>query len=541
MSCATVAASWSKYLNAFLKETGLLVTGRPWEVPAWLCHDPFSEAGAWFNLPAVAILLTVTAVLVIGIRESAASNTAMVVVKVGVVIFVIVVGVGYVNSANWTGIPAAERKTIEQQLIPARADALARAENALFDAAQGWSKQRFAAAAEQVTVRRAGGMAETLPVPEGGFNLHREADRLGRQGLALYILDRTPKVNEQLLAEGRITPTEAEARLEAVRGEHGPHLPASAEDKDRAASVVARAREEAPQRAAQNWGLLGKLGINEKLIPIDEATRTSFTPYGLSGLMLGASIVFFAFIGFDSISTHAEEAVRPQRDVPIGIIASLVICTVLYMGVAAVITGMVPYPRIDPEAAVATAFADRARMEGGGTALQYAAVLIALGGLAGMTSVLLITFLSQARVFLAMARDGLLPKGVFGTVHPKFKTPHVSTMFVGGIISVIAAFTPILVLEEMVNIGTLFAFVVVCAAVLILRIKRPDAHRPFRVPVLYVVAPLGILVNLTMMLFLSVDSWLRLVIWLSIGLVIYFTYGYWRSTLGRRAAAWEGS
>src|SRR5262249_47990400 len=145
------------------------------------------------------------------------------------------------------------------------------------------------------------------------------------------------------------------------------------------------------------------------LLPLDERTRTTFTPYGVSGIMLGAALVFFAFIGFDSISTHAEEAIRPQRDVPFGILASLAVCTILYMAVAAVITGMQPYPTIDTKAAIAAAFDDRANaVAGGSPALKAAAALIAAGGLAGMTSVLLITFLSQARVFLAMARDGLM-------------------------------------------------------------------------------------------------------------------------------------
>src|SRR5205814_2298836 len=175
--------------------------------------------------------------------------------------------------------------------------------------------------------------------------------------------------------------------------------------------------------------------------------------------------------------------------------------------------------------------------EGGNTLLRASAGLIAAGGLAGMTSVLLITFLSQARIFLAMARDRLLPPGVFGTVHPKFKTPHVSTMLTGAVITVVAAFTPIGVLEEMVNIGTLLAFVIVCGAVLLLRIRRPDAHRPFRCPAVFLVAPLGILVNVTMMLFLPVETWLRLVIWLVIGLVIYFTYGYWHSALRKHVEA----
>ena len=291
-----------------------------------------------------------------------------------------------------------------------------------------------------------------------------------------------------------------------------------------------------PDDPASKWGILGTLGLNEVLLPIDEGVRNSFFPYGLSGLMLGASIVFFAFIGFDSISTHSEEAKRPQRDVPIAILTSLIVCTVLYIGVAAVITGMQPYPQIDPDAAVASAFRVKAE-ETGNPLLRAAAGLIAAGALAGMTSVLLITFLSQARIFLAMARDRLIDPVVFGTIHPRFRTPHISTMLVGAIISVVAAVTPITKLEEMVNIGTLMAFVIVCASVLILRIQRPDAPRPFRSPMLFVVAPLGILVNLLLMLFLPWDTWLRLFGWLAVGLVIYFGYGMRRSRLRSESSA----
>src|SRR5262245_45076069 len=208
-------------------------------------------------------------------------------------------------------------------------------------------------------------------------------------------------------------------------------------------------------------------------------------------------------------------------------IASLFLCTILYIAVSAVITGMQPYPFIDTKAAIATAFDEQGKLEGGSSMLKASALLIALGGLAGMTSVLLITFLSQARVFLTMAREGFMPFKIFGTVHPKFKTPHISTMLTGGVIAAVAAFTPIQVLEKMVNIGTLFAFVIVCGAVLMLRIKRPEVQRPFRCPALFIVAPLGILVNVTMMMFLPTETWRRLVYWLAIGLVIYFGYGYW--------------
>ena len=225
------------------------------------------------------------------------------------------------------------------------------------------------------------------------------------------------------------------------------------------------------------------LGLNRWLLPIDDATRSPFMPYGLSGIMLGASIVFFAFIGFDSISTHAEEARNPQRDAPIGILSSLLICTILYIAVAAVVTGMVRYPNIDIKAPIAAAFHDTAAAEKS-TSLRWTTGLIAAGGLAGMTSVLLVLFLSQARVFMAMARDGLLP-GIFGTVHPRFRTPHIATMVTGAVICLTAALTPIKKLEEMVNVGTLMAFVMVCAAVLILRRQRPDAKRPFRCPAIW--------------------------------------------------------
>src|SRR5207244_792479 len=197
-----------------------------------------------------------------------------------------------------------------------------------------------------------------------------------------------------------------------------------------------------------------------------------FMPYGFSGVMVGAALVFFAYIGFDSISTHAEEAKKPQRDVPIGILASLAICTLLYFGVSAVITGMEPYPEIDKDAAIAAAFRRIAERQDSWV-LRGAAGFISLGALAGITSVLLITFLSQARIFLAMARDGLLPKRVFGSVHPRFRTPHLSTMLTGGALCVITAFTPISLLFNMVNIGTLLAFIIVCAAVLMLRVSPP--------------------------------------------------------------------
>jgi APA family basic amino acid/polyamine antiporter len=254
--------------------------------------------------------------------------------------------------------------------------------------------------------------------------------------------------------------------------------------------------------------------------------------------MVGAALVFFAYIGFDSISTHSEEAIRPQRDVPLAILGSLTLCTILYLLVAAVITGMVPYPQIDREAAVATAFGQLAEKTNS-PLLRGATALIAAGALAGMTSVLLVTFLSQARIFLAMARDGLLPRSIFGVVHPRFKTPHRSTILTGTLIALVGGFASTRILEEMVSIGTLMAFVLVCASVMLLRIRRPQLDRPFRCPAVFVVAPLGILINLAMMLFLPLDTWLRLIVWLALGLAFYLAYGMRHSSLRQATATAE--
>lgn len=522
MSCATVAASWSQYLNKFLETT------IGWKVPEFLCSDPFSQPGAWFNLPAVIILAAVTIILVIGIRESATSNTALVIVKLGVVLFVIIVGVSFIDPANWTSIPVEERKLPEQLLITDIANEAAKKEEVLILAAKDWSKFRFDKEAEKVIVQMEKDASGSIDIPKD-FDAEKFTEKVRKQALATYILQRAKIIHE---LQSKKDPAKAAERLEAVHKEWDKYLPKTQAEIARTSLIVDQANKDAPAQAAKKWGLLGYLGINDSLISIDDSVRTPFMPYGLSGLMLGASIVFFAFIGFDSISTHAEEARNPQRDVPIGIIASLVLCTVLYIGVSAVITGMVPYPKIDVETAVADAFHQESQKPGGSPVLKASSALIAGGALAGMTSVLLITFLSQARIFLAMARDQLLPHAIFGVVHPRFQTPHVSTMLTGGIICVVAAFTPILILEEMVNIGTLFAFVVVCAAVLILRIRRPEAHRPFRCPLVYVLAPLGIIVNLIMMLFLPLETWIRLVVWLVIGLFIYFGFSYGHSLLG---------
>jgi len=280
---------------------------------------------------------------------------------------------------------------------------------------------------------------------------------------------------------------------------------------------------------------------------IDTKNWENFAPFGWGGLTLfgtpifgetmggkpvgmlaGAAIIFFAYIGFDSVSTHAEEAKRPNKDVPIGIVASLLICTVLYIAVVAVLTGMVRYDQIDKGAGVSTAFST--------VGLEWAKNLISVAGVAGITSVLLVMMLSAPRVFLAMARDGMVPASFFGAVHPKFRTPWKTTILIGCFVAVGAGLLPIDALLEMTNIGTLFAFAVVCTAVLIMRRAHPEAERPFRCPWVPLVPILGILCCLMLMLSLPAANWWRLFVWLGLGLVIYFAYSRHHSVMSKHRA-----
>jgi basic amino acid/polyamine antiporter, APA family len=358
VASSVVAHGWSHYLLSFLGLFGIklpaVITAGPIDIDstthAWVM------TGAWFNLPAAAIVLLVTVVLVIGIRESARFNAAMVLLKLAVVAFVIVVGARYVKVENWQ----------------------------------------------------------------------------------------------------------------------------------------------------------------------------PFLPYGVSGVLTGAAYIFFAYVGFDSVSTHAEEAKNPQRDVPIGIIVSLTLCTILYILVAGVLTGMVPYKEINIDAPVAHAFA-RYGLDG-------AVFFISLGAIVGITSVLLVLMLSQARVLLAMARDGLIPRDFFSAVHPRFRTPHKATILTGVLVALVAALFPLKILADLVNIGTLMAFVIVCAAVLVMRRTHPDLPRPFRTPLVPLVPILGMLSNLLMMLYLGWHNWLRLFVWLAVGMVIYWFYGRRHSTMGLKLA-----
>jgi APA family basic amino acid/polyamine antiporter len=375
VASASVAHGWSKYFQDFLGIFGF-------KLPLVLTQSPFDyspevgqlvSTGCYFDLPAMAISLLLTIVLVVGVKESASFNAAMVVVKTAVVLFVIGVGAWYVKPENW------------------------------------------------------------VPFAPYGYT-----------GISFF-----------------------------------------------------------------GHTLMGQ-------------TDAGGAPLGV---LAGAAMMFFAYIGFDAVSTQAEEARNPQRDLPIAIIGSLIICTILYVGVAAVLTGMVKYTELNIDAPVSDAFAR--------VGLPWAQMLISVGAMTGITSVLLVLLLSQPRIFLAMARDGMVPPSVFAAIHPKFRTPWKSTILIGGVVGVLAALIPLRILAELVNIGTLLAFVIVCAAVLVMRRTDPDQPRPFRCPAVPFVPLLGIGFCLLLMFSLPPENWVRLIVWLLLGLVVYFCYGRHHSVLAR--------
>jgi len=267
--------------------------------------------------------------------------------------------------------------------------------------------------------------------------------------------------------------------------------------------------------------------IPERGLYVD-ALGGSHHAYGLLGIVAGAAYIFFAYIGFDTVSTHAGEAKNPQKDVPFGIITSLIVCTILYILVALVLTGMVHYKDIDITAPIAAAF--------GSQGLSYAVFIISIAAIAGLTSVIIVMLLGQSRIFFAISKDGLLPKKTFGELHPTFRTPWKANILIGFVVSLVSAFTPIDSISKMVNIGTLLAFVMVCIAVWVMRKKEPTHPRPFRAPAVWLIAPLGVIFNLGMMLTLGWQNWARLVGWLAIGLLIYFLYGRKHSVMAKLMA-----
>ena len=249
----------------------------------------------------------------------------------------------------------------------------------------------------------------------------------------------------------------------------------------------------------------------------------TFGSFGWSGVLRGSGIIFFAYVGFDAVSTAAQEAKNPSRDMPTGILGGLAICTVLYILMAGVLTGLLAYPLLNDAAPVAVALA-------GHPQLSWLRTWVIVGALAGLTSVILVQMLAQARIFLSMARHGLLPPAL-GAVHPRFRTPYVATLLVGAAATLAGGLLPLGLLGELVSIGTLIAFIVVCVGVLVLRRTQPDLPRPFRVPAVWPVALAGVAFCLLMVVFLPLGTWVRLIVWTALGLAIYWGYGYRHSRL----------
>ncbi len=258
-------------------------------------------------------------------------------------------------------------------------------------------------------------------------------------------------------------------------------------------------------------------------VPFIPKNTGHFGVFGWSGIIQAAGIIFFAYIGFDGVSTVAQESKDPSRGMPIGILGSLAICTVLYILMSGVMTGLVPYPLLNDAAPVAVAIEAHHQ-------LNWLTGWVLVGALLGLTSVIITMIIPQARIWLTMAHDGLLPP-MFGAVHPKYRTPHISTLITGGLASVFAGFLPIDILGELVSIGTLIAFIVVCAGVLVLRYTRPDLPRPFRVPAVWFTATMGVFFCAGMAVFLPEATWVRLLVWSAIGIVLYFAYGHRHSRL----------
>lgn len=248
--------------------------------------------------------------------------------------------------------------------------------------------------------------------------------------------------------------------------------------------------------------------------------------FGLSGILTGSGVIFFAYIGFDAVSTAAQEAKNPQKDMPWGILGSLIVCTILYIAVAAVLTGMVHYKELNVPAPLAYAIDKVA------TGMIWLKPLIKLGAIAGLSSVVLVLLMGQPRIFFSMSQDGLLPQS-FSKLHPKFKTPYITTIITGALCAVIAGLFPINILGELVSIGTLFAFVIVCISIIILHKSEPDSPRPFKTPLVPLVPILGALICAMQMFSLPIETWVRLIIWMAIGMAIYLFYGKKHSKLNK--------
>ena len=282
-------------------------------------------------------------------------------------------------------------------------------------------------------------------------------------------------------------------------------------------------------------GLGGMFVSTENWHPFIPPNLGEFGAFGWSGVARGAGVIFFAYIGFDAVSTAAQESKNPQRDIPRGIIGSLIICTILYVLVSGVMVGLVPYPQLGVPAPMALAV-DAARVKAAGSSWQSVLDLmpyvVKLGAILGLSSTIIVQMMAQPRIFFSMANDGLLPAWA-ASIHPRFRTPHITTMITGGIVAVASGFTSIGVLGELVSIGTLFAFVIVSIGVIVLRKTRPDLDRPFRTPWVPALPIASVVVSLALMAALPAATWERLILWMALGLVIYFGYGQGHSKLRR--------
>ncbi|MBD8900233.1 amino acid permease [Rhodanobacter sp. DHG33] len=364
ISASAVAASWTGYFVSLLGEVGIHLPKALTDAPLAFTDGHLVATGHLMNLPAVAIVMALTALCYVGIKESSGLNVLMVALKVGLIIIVVVAGYRYINPANWHPF-----------------------------------------------------------IPDN-------------------------------VAPGK---------------------------------------------------------------------------YGWSGIMRGAAMVFFAYIGFEATSTAAQECKNPQRDLPFGTLVSLVICTVLYLAMAAVLTGLISYTQLDTPDPVVTAIKNIPQ-------LAWLRWVVEIGALIGLSSVILVMIIAQPRIFMIMARDGLLPP-VLERIHPRHRTPHINTIITGVGIAILAAVFPLDLLADLTSMGTLIAFVAVCAGVLILRYTAPELHRGFRVPWAWVICPAGVLSCLTLLGFMSWFNWMLMITWTVIGLAIYFGYGYRHSKLRRAQAA----
>lgn len=299
---------------------------------------------------------------------------------------------------------------------------------------------------------------------------------------------------------------------------------------------------------ALGWGVIDSLnlvgnpgvrGLASLIPPPSEILRhgTATMSYGWPGVVTGAAVVFFAYIGFDAISTCAQECKNPQKDLPIGMLGSLVICTILYVLVALVLTGVVPYQQLGVPDPVAVGIDRIVELRQWSSEGRFTITfLVKMGALCGLTSVILVLLLGQTRIFYSMAKDGLLPW--FDKTHPKYQSPYIATVVTGAFVAIGAGLFPITLVGELTSIGTLLAFVLVCLGVIVLRIKQPELHRPFKVPMYKVVAPLGAISCLWVMTGLPMDTWIRLFVWLAIGFVIYFTYSVKNSRLRNQSKSY---